>query len=153
MRRMLALGLALLALVAAGFLWTRDRPVAVAGEMPLPPVSAAQDGDAEAPLVAPRSNVTPAEREARRFARYDKDKDARVSRDEYLLTRKKAFARLDLNGEGRLGFEEYAAATTRKFGKADRDGDGTLAAAEFAATAAKRKDKPACVCEKTATPE
>ena len=145
MRRMLALGLALLALVAAGFLWTRDRPVAVAGEMPMP-LAAAEDADADASLVAPRSNVTPADREARRFARYDKDKDASVSRDEYLLTRKKAFARLDLNGDGRLGFEEYAAATTRKFGKADRDGDGALAAAEFAATAAKRKDKPACVC-------
>jgi hypothetical protein len=81
------------------------------------------------------------------FARYDKDKDASVSRDEYLITRKKAFARLDLNGDGRLGFDEYAAATTRKFGKADRDGDGALAAA------AKRKDKPACVCAKTAEPE
>ncbi len=66
MRRMPALGLALLALVAAGFLWTRDRPVAVAGEMPMP-LAAAEDADADAPLVARRSNVTPADREARRF--------------------------------------------------------------------------------------
>lgn len=147
MRRFLALGVALLALIAAGFLWTRDRPVAVATEATIP-VAEPDTGDSDATLVAPRSNITPADREARRFARYDKDHDARISRDEYLASRKKAFAKLDLNGDGRLGFDEYSAATVKKFGKADRDGDGVLAAAEFATTAVKRKDKPTCVCEK-----
>ncbi|MFZ4688768.1 MAG: histidine kinase [Polymorphobacter sp.] len=144
MRRFLALAVALTALLAAGFLWTRDRPVAVATEVGLPALDA---DDADAPLVAPVSSVTPEQREARRFARADKDKDARISRDEYLSTRKKAFARLDANGDGRLGFDEYAAATAKKFGKADRDGDGALAAPEFATTAVKRKAKPACRCE------
>ncbi|PZN96362.1 MAG: histidine kinase [Alphaproteobacteria bacterium] len=146
MRRALALGVALLALVAAGFLWTRDRPVALAS---LPPPPAAEDSDSEAEptgLIAPRSDVTPAEREARRFARVDKDRDDRVSRDEYLATRKKAYARLDSNGDGRVSFEEYAARTVEKFARADRDGDGALAAPEFATTAAKRKPKPACRC-------
>ncbi len=148
MRRALALGVALLALVAAGFLWTRDRPVALAA---LPPPAAAEDSDTDAAeppagLIAPQSNVTPAEREARRFGRYDKDDDARISRDEYLANRKKAFARLDRNGDGRLGFDEYAASTVAKFSRADRNGDGTLAAPEFATTAAKRKAKPACAC-------
>ncbi|WP_426163342.1 histidine kinase [Sandarakinorhabdus sp. DWP1-3-1] len=146
MRRALALGVALLALVAAGFLWTRDRPVALAA---LPPPPAVEDSDSEAEpgaLTAPRSDVTPAEREARRFARVDKDRDDRVSRDEYLATRKKAFARLDSNGDGRVSFEEYAARTVEKFARADRDGDGALAAPEFATTAVKRKPKPACRC-------
>ncbi len=145
MRRWLALGVALLALVAAGFLWTRDVPVATASEAPLP---AAGPADDDGPLEAPASPVTDADREARRFARYDRDDDARIDRDEYLVNRKKAFAKLDVNGDGKVGFEEYAAATNAKFGKADRNGDGALAAKEFAATAVKRKAKPACVCEK-----
>lgn len=145
MRRFLALGVALLALVSAGFLWTRDRPVAVATEAVMPAADAEEEAVPER-LIAPASSVTPADREARRFARYDKDRDAVVSRDEYLASRRKAFARLDANGNGRLEFEEYSAATVKKFGKADRDGDGELAAAEFAATATKRKAAPACVC-------
>jgi hypothetical protein len=145
MRRILALGLALVALVAAGFLWTRDRPVAAAFEAQ-PAASAAP----ETPLVAPSSDVTDAMREARRFGRYDKDKDAAVSRDEYLANRRKAFARLDANGNGQLEFDEYSTATVKKFGKADRDGDGRLIASEFEATAVKRKPKappPPCVPE------
>jgi hypothetical protein len=146
MRRWLALGVAVLALVAAGFLWTRDTPVATAGEAPM---FAADPGpDDDGPLEAPASPVTDADREARRFARYDRDDDARIDRDEYLVNRKKAFARLDVNGDGKVGFDEYAAATVAKFGKADRDGDGALAAQEFATTAVKRRVKPACVCEK-----
>lgn len=148
MRRFLALGLALVALITAGFVWTRDRPVAVAQEAPLPPVVpvppdvVAAVGAAE-PLVAPTSSVTPADREARRFARYDRDRDAVVSRDEYLAARRKAFARLDRDGDGRLGFEEFATATARKFARADRDANGRLAAAEFAATAVKRRARAA----------
>ena len=150
MRRALALGVALLALVAAGFLWTRDRPVALAAPPP-PPVAEDSDSDSDAPepaarLIAPRSNITPAEREGRRFARYDKDDDARISRNEYLANRKKAFARQDRNGDGRLDFDEYAASSAEKFSRADRDGDGALGAREFATTAARRKAKPACVC-------
>jgi hypothetical protein len=146
MRRMLALGVAVLALVAAGFLWTRDTPVALAGGVP--PVVAQNAADDDAPLIAPASPLTDADREARRFGRYDKDGDARISRDEYLVNRQKAFAKLDVNGDGKVGFDEYAAATVKKFGKADRNGDGQLAVAEFATTAVKRKVKPACVCAK-----
>jgi hypothetical protein len=142
MRRFLALAIALVALVAAGFLWTRDRPVAVATEAPAP---AAVDVEDE-PLVAPASSVTPEQREARRFARYDRDKNAAVSRDEYLASRQKAFAKIDGNGDGRLSFDEYAAATVKKFGTADRDADGALNAAEFASTAPKRRAAPACNC-------
>ena len=143
---MLALGVAVLALVAAGFLWTRDAPVATASEAPR--LAADPGPDDDGPLEAPASAVTDADREARRFARYDKDTDARISRAEYLVNRTKAFAKLDVNGDGKVGFDEYAAATVAKFGKADRNGDGALAAGEFATTAVKRKAKAACTCEK-----
>ncbi len=150
MRRALALGVALFALVAAGFLWTRDRPVALATVRP-PPVAAEPEAEAESPepaagLIAPRSDVTPAEREARRFGRYDKDHDARISREEFLASRRKAFAKLDTNGNGKLEFDEYSAASVKKFGTADRNGDGVLVAAEFATTARKVKAKVAPPC-------
>lgn len=146
MRRVLALAIALVALFAAGFLWTRDRPVAEASAPPPPPV--ATDADAEdEPLVAPAANVTPQTREARRFSRYDKDHDAKVSRDEYLAARRKAFAKLDANGDGRLVFEEYAVTTATRFKKADADRDGVLVAEEFKATAVKRSPDKACDCK------
>jgi EF hand len=145
MRRILAIAIALVALIGAGFFWTRDRPVAVATEVPAPPPAA--EGDDEAPLVAPVSNVTPEQREARRFSRYDKDKDAAISRTEYLASRQKAFAKLDANGDGKLAFDEYATATIKKFGTADRDADGALDAGEFATTAPKRRETPACDCK------
>jgi hypothetical protein len=143
MRRFLALAVALVALVAAGMLWTRDGPVAVATEAAPPPVA---DIDDDVPLVAPASDVTPADREARRFARYDKDKDSRISRDEFLASRQKAFAKLDANGDGKLAFDEYVAATTKKFSRADRDADGRLKADEFATTAPKRRKTVTCAC-------
>lgn len=143
MRRFLALAVALVALVGAGLLWTRDRPVAEALQAPPPTEAEAED---EAPLVAPVSNITPADREARRFGRYDKDRNDAISRDEYLASRRKAFARLDSDGDGKLGFDEYATATLKKFGKADSDGDGRLAPGEFASTAPKRREAPKCSC-------
>ena len=134
MRRLLALGLALVALVAAGFFWTRDRPVATATEVAAPP---AEIEDDETPLGAPSANVTPEQREMRRFGLVDRHNDHHVSRDEYLSNRKKAFAKLDADGDGRLRFDEYAVSAARKFGKADRDGDRALTGPEFATTAAK----------------
>lgn len=145
MRRFAGLGLALLALIAAGFLWTRDRPVAVATEAPrlLAPAVAP-----EPELVAPVSRTGPVDRERRRFNRYDKDRDDRITRDEYLASRRKAFAKLDRNGDGRVDFDEYAARTGEKFAKADGDGDGVLVASEFATTAIKRR--ASCVCDRPA---
>ena len=145
MRRVLAIAIALVALIAAGFLWTRDTPVAVAIETAPPAANA--DADDDAPLVAPVSNVTPEQREARRFSRYDRDNDAAISRTEYLASRQKAFAKLDADADGKLSFDEYATITIKKFGTADRDADGTLDAGEFASTAPKRRETPACNCK------
>ncbi|KPF80300.1 hypothetical protein IP88_00610 [alpha proteobacterium AAP81b] len=148
-RRWLALVALLLGLLGAGFFWSRDRPAAFAADAPPPAASAADDDESGEALAPPASDVTPADREARRFARYDRDGDARVGRDEYLANRRKSFAKLDLDRDGKLGFEEYAAATAKKFTRADLDGDGSLAAKEFAATAVKRRPAAACRCAGT----
>jgi hypothetical protein len=86
-------------------------------------------------------------REEKRFARYDKDKNGAVAREEYLLARRKAFAKLDTNGDGKLGFEEYAIKTTTKFAAADKDRNGALNPAEFALTRVVRKSAPKCACK------
>ncbi|WP_156255985.1 EF-hand domain-containing protein, partial [Sandarakinorhabdus oryzae] len=99
-----------------------------------------------APLDAPRSPLSDAEREARRLARYDKDDDGAVSRGEFLANRKKSFDKADANKDGRLDFAEFAASTATKFARADRNADGSLSASEFATTAVKRKTRAACVC-------
>lgn len=88
-------------------------------------------------------------REEKRFARYDKDKDGKVSREEFLASRRKAYAKLDTNGDGRLSFEEWSAKTTDRFAKADGDKSATLTAEEFETTRIARKTtRPApCVPE------
>ena len=78
-------------------------------------------------------------REQKRFDRYDKDRDGKVTRDEYLLARRKAFAKLDTNHDGQLSFDEWAIKPESKFAGADHDRSGALTPTEFAATAVKRK--------------
>jgi hypothetical protein len=85
-------------------------------------------------------------REQRRFARYDKDEDGKVSREEYLAQRRKAFARLDANHDGRLDFDEWAAKAIGKFTTADHDHSAALDRPEFATTAVKRKSAVAAPC-------
>ncbi len=126
-----------LALVAAGlFLFRSD---AATEKLPPPPRAVAATAEAEAPPVDDPPAATPRTREQKRFDRYDKDRDGRITRDEYLASRRKAYAKLDTNGDGRLSFDEWAAKTATKFVTADKGRDGALDAAEFATTAVKRK--------------
>lgn len=108
------------------------------------PLQAAEPTPAPEPPAA-----TEKTREEKRFARYDKDKDGKVSREEFLASRRKAYAKLDTNGDGRLSFEEWSAKTTDRFAKADGDKSATLTAEEFAATRiARKRTRPApCVPE------
>ena len=85
-----------------------------------------------------RRVLSDAEREARRFDRYDRDRNGAVSQEEFLASRRKAFKRLDQDGDGRLSFEEYAGTTIMRFQAADRNADRHLSRAEFAATATRR---------------
>ncbi len=144
MRRWLALGAMLVALAVGVYAWTRTPAhgeaalsAAKAAGRPIPPGEVATP----APLIAPVSDVTPEQREARRFNRYDKDKNGGITRDEYFAARRKAYAKLDTDGDGKLSFDEYAAKASKKFTTADADRDGKLAAAEFATTAIKRKPR------------
>lgn len=96
MWRFLTGAAAMLVLVAAGFFLSRQMAES-AVPLPAPPVGTA---GADAPAVSSAPVADPAIREARRFARYDKNKDGLVGTEEYLVTRQKAFARIDTNRDG-----------------------------------------------------
>lgn len=137
MWRYLAGGGALLSVAAAGFflIGGNARPVSVLPAQPQQAVAAAEApiGESEVPA------ASPATREQKRFHRYDKDRNNSITREEYLVARRKAFAKLDRNGDGRLDFDEWAVKATTKFAAADADKSGTMNPAEFATTAVKRK--------------
>jgi hypothetical protein len=123
-------------LVAGGVLWWRNTADAGQALPEAPPAARTGDAD-EAPPPPPEASEKT--REERRFARYDRDKDGLVSRDEFLAARRRAFAKLDTNGDGRLSFEEYAVRGIERFAKADADHSGALAPAEFLSTRIVRK--------------
>ena len=113
--------------------------------LPPQPLAGAIGGDQATPAGAPLPDSVPQAsertREQKRFDRYDKDRDGKVTRDEYLMARHKAFAKLDANGDGRLSFDEWAIKAETKFAAADRDRSAALTTAEFATTAVKRKPR------------
>jgi len=85
-------------------------------------------------------------REERRFFRYDRNRDRKITRNEMLSTRADAFRKLDKDGNNLLTFEEWAVRTSDRFAEMDGNGDLELTAAEFATSAPKRTRKPACRC-------
>ena len=135
MARFLAGVAAALLLVAAGFFLGSDRAEGVRAIAAAPAAGPPAEGDA----LADPPRATDRTREEKRFDRYDKDRDGRITREEYLASRRKAYAKLDSNGDGRLSFEEWAAKTTGKFATADRDKSAALDRAEFQTTRAVRK--------------
>lgn len=152
MWRFLAGAAAALVLAFAGlFLWR-----AQADKAPLIPAApaalfqASGEGDVE---LAPPPAATERTREEKRFARYDKDKNGAVAREEYLAGRRKGFAKLDTNGDGRLSFEEYAVKGVQKFAAADKDRSGQLNTSEFATTRVVRKAKPKRDCPPARAPQ
>lgn len=96
------------------------------------------------PSAAPAA--TERTREEKRFDRYDKDRDGKITREEYLVSRRKAFAKLDTDHNGQLSFDEWAIRTTTKFATADADHSGAMNAAEFLTTKVVRKTAPKCAC-------
>lgn len=111
---------------------------------PLAPPAPAAQSDAT-PLTEPPA-ATEKTREEKRFLRYDKDRDGKVAREEFLASRRKAYAKLDANGDGRLSFEEWSAKTSERFAKADADKSATLTAVEFATTRIPRKTARPAPC-------
>ena len=141
MWRYLVGAIAAMLLMAGGTAWYRS--FAARTTTGLPSAPAAAGAEATASLAEPPA-ASERTREEKRFARYDRDRNGIVARDEYLLARRKAFAKLDLNGDGKLSFDEYAAKATAKFAKADADRSGALDATEFATTRVVRKARAGC---------
>jgi len=141
--------------VAAGLFWWQGRAEVERGAPPpLPekPVKAKP-----APDVLPSADVAglrgPALPEAvaltneqKRFARYDRNSDGRITRNELLSTRTATFRNLDKDGNNLLTFEEWAATTVDKFAQADADHDLSLTPQEFRSTAPPPRAKPKCGC-------
>ena len=145
-----------LALAALGLFWWQGRAEVEKGAPP-PELPAQIALDPDAPPVLPQADITdlagpaPPEateltREQRRFFRYDRNRDWKISRVEMLSTRTDAFRKLDKDGNNLLTFEEWAVTTADRFDGADADGDRSLTPAEFATTRPKRRAKPRCNC-------
>lgn len=152
MRQMVAGGLFAIMAITSGFiLWqssagtVSDIPAlpAEADATTIPPLPVA-DPSAVADVPLP-PEAKPESREARRFNRYDRDRDNAITRLELMSSRTKAFKKLDRDGNNLLDFEEWASATSDKFAKADVDGNGRLSRAEFATTKPPVK-KAKCKC-------
>ena len=154
MNRVVLGAFAILLLTAATvFLFTgRDAadagapPPELAGALDTPAdpdaLPSADASDLRGPAPPQASEMT---REQRRFARYDRNGDRIVSRNELMATRTAAFRKLDIDGNNLLTFEEWAVTTGNRFKSADRDGNLQLTPEEFRATAPKAK-RPACRC-------
>ena len=145
--------IACLMLVTGGLLWWQNRadgarpfpsPQAAISAVDEPLPEGADNAFGAAPPMPPEAR--PQDREARRFARYDRDRDGTITRTEMLSSRTKDFRKLDTDRNNLLSFEEWAVATADRFGGADVNHDGKLTPAEFAATAPKRSVKPKCKC-------
>ena len=152
MWRYLAGGVAVIALIVAGFMVFSGK--ARPGPL-LPPQPVSQAGGAAVandPLPNAAPEATDKTREQKRFDRYDKDRDEKITREEYLVQRRKAYARLDVDGDGKLSFDEWAVKATTKFADADRDKSGTMTAPEFATTAVKRKGPARVNCPPVQAP-
>ncbi|MEN2786579.1 histidine kinase [Sphingomonas qilianensis] len=143
MWRYLAGGIAILLVIAAGVLLVRMPARSVS---PLRAAPAADQIAGMEPLPDTVPEASPKTREQKRFNRYDKDRNALITREEYLASRRKAYARLDVDKDGRLSFPEWAVKSTDKFTLADADKSGTMTATEFVATAPKRKAAVRVTC-------
>jgi hypothetical protein len=151
----IALGAILaLALTGVGLFWWEGRAEVERGAPPaLPAEPGALGGEAELPLaevgdlVGPEPpEATELTREQRRFYRYDRDRDLKISRNEMLSSRTDAFRKLDIDGNNLLTFEEWAVATVDRFEGADADGNNWLTPTEFATTKPKPRKAPGCRC-------
>lgn len=138
---------AALALAGVGAFWWQGRAQV---EQAAPPPPDIPDDTASMEQGLPSADVTdlvgpvPPEateltKEQRRFFRYDRNRDWRITRNEMLASRTDAFRKLDVDGNNLLTFEEWAVRTVDRFEEADTDGDDALTPAEFATTRSKKR--------------
>jgi len=143
--RFLAGAAACFLLMTGAFLIWQSRAERASG-LPSAPAARAAGGSlfGGEPLQAPEAD--PKTREAKRFSRYDKNKDGKVEADEYLAARRRNFDKLDLDHNGGLSFQEYAAKGIDKFNEAGGR-KGWLSEAEFVATAPPPTKRKPCSCK------
>ena len=140
------MGVAAAMLLMTGLLfWWKSAGRAADPVPAAPPAGTPMALDADAPIDLPPA-ASARTREEKRFGRYDKDKDGKIARGEYLASRQKAFAKLDLDHDGRLSFDEYSVKAIAKFSGADADRSGVLTPVEFATTRVIRKERPKAKC-------
>ena len=134
-----------LLVMALGMFWWQGRAEVEDAAPPPDPMALpeADTTDLTGPAPPEASELS---KEQRRFFRYDRNRDWRITRTEMLSTRSNAFRKLDEDGNNLLDFEEWAVATGDKFEGADADGDNELTPGEFATTAPKPRKKPRCAC-------
>ena len=151
MNRIVLGAFAALVMVAIGLFWLQGRAEVEQGAPPPEPPAAARPQGLPSADVAGLEGPAPPEatelsREQRRFFRYDRDRDLKITRAEMLSSRTDAFRDLDVDGNNLLTFEEWAVTTVERFEGADADGDGELTQKEFATTAPKPSAKSRCNC-------
>lgn len=145
MDRLVLGALGALLLAGVGMFWWQGRAQVEEGAPP-PIAETAEPAEPEIPVadLADQQGPEPPEatelsREQRRFFRYDRNRDLKITRNEMLSSRTDAFRKLDTDGNNLLTFEEWAVATVRRFDGADGNGDSQLSPEEFAKTAPKRQ--------------
>ncbi|PEQ11252.1 hypothetical protein B2G71_18380 [Novosphingobium sp. PC22D] len=155
MNRVLLGAFTALLFVAAGLFWWQGRAEMETGAPPPIPAPGEETDEPDtlpsadvADMIGPQPpEATKLTREERRFARYDRDLDGRITRNEMLSSRTGAFRKLDKDGNNLLTFEEWAHTTVDKFAEADANKDLWLSRAEFLTTAPPPpKPKPKCSC-------
>ena len=156
MNRMILGAFAALVMVGIGMFWLQGR-AQVEQAAPPPQPQAPSEADQTDPNALPSADIAnltgpePPEaseltREERRFFRYDRNRDRKITRNEMLSSRSDAFRKLDTDGNNLLTFEEWAITTAERFDKMDSNGDDELSQAEFATSAPKPRASPRCNC-------
>jgi len=153
----IALGaLATLMFVSAGLFWWQGRAEVEQGAPPPEATAPAESkGDPDKLPEADISGLqgpappeaTEMTREERRFARYDRNSDKRITRVEMMSSRTDAFRKPDKDGNNLLTFEEWAVATSDRFHGADANRDNWLSPREFVSTRPKPKPRPSSKCK------
>ena len=154
MNRIILGAVGALLLAAVGLFWWQGRAQLEKGAPP-PDISAsrAASGPVELPTAGahgrgpglPGAGKATQTTEQKRFNRFDKNHDGRITRNEMLSTRVAAFKKLDVNHDNLLTFEEWAVKTANRFKEVDRNGDGIITRDEldayYAAQDAKKAER------------
>jgi len=139
-----------LMLAGVGLFWMQGRAEVEQGAPPPTAPTARPTGIPSAEVTGLEGPAPPEatelSREQRRFFRYDRDRDLKITRDEMLSTRTDAFRALDKDGNNLLTFEEWAVTTVNRFDQADANKDRELTQKEFATTAPRAGATPRCNC-------